>query len=65
MLGIVVGWAFFAGPVTAIYASSLSGFYEAVGAGSSLRLYYLVPGMVSEIPLAAIADARAAPSTTA
>ena len=60
-LGIIVGLSFFAGPITATYASSLSGFYEAVGVGPSLRLHYLLPGIVSEIPLASISDVRAVP----
>ena len=60
-LGIIVGLGFFAGPLTATYASSLGGFYEAVGVGPSLRLHYLLPGIVSEIPLASISDVRAVP----
>ena len=60
-LGIIVGLGFFAGPITATYASSLSGFYEAVGVGPSIRLYYLLPGIVSEIPVESISDVRAVP----
>jgi hypothetical protein len=60
-LGIVVGLAFLAGPISAVYASSLSGFYEAVVVGPSIRLYYLLPGIVSEIPLSSISDVRAVP----
>lgn len=62
MLGIVIGFAVFAAPVTAIYASSLSGFYEAVAVGRALRLQYLPPGIVSEIALDSISDVRAVPA---
>ncbi len=62
MPGIVIELAFFAGPITAIYASSLSGFYEAVAVGPSLRLHYLPPGIVSEIALDSISDIRAVPA---
>jgi hypothetical protein len=61
-LGIIIGFAFFAAPVTAIYASSLSGFYEAVAVGRSLRLQYLPPRVVSEIALDSISDIRAVPA---
>ena len=62
LLGIVIGCAVFAVPITAIYASSLSGFYEAVAVGPSLRLHYLPPGVVTEIALDSISDIRAVPA---
>ena len=43
--------------------SSLSGFYEAVAVGRSLRLQYLPPGIVSEIALDWISDVRAVPAS--
>ena len=42
--------------------SSLSGFYEAVAVGPSLRLQYPAAGIVSEIALDSISDVRAVPA---
>ena len=60
-LGAVIGLAFFVAPVSGIYASSLSGFYEAEIAGESLRLRYLPPGVVSDVPLSSISEVKAVP----
>jgi hypothetical protein len=58
--GRVLGLALFLGPVLLVYVSSLGGFYEAEVDGPTLRLHYLFPGDVSEIPLSDV-SARARP----
>lgn len=50
-LGRTIGVLVFAGPVSFIYLSMLSGFYELEFHGKSLRLQYLLPGVVAETPL--------------
>ncbi len=50
-LGRTIGALVFAGPVSFIYLSMLSGFYELEFHGKSLRLHNLFPGVVSETPL--------------
>jgi len=50
-LGRTIGALVFAVPVSFIYFSMLSGFYELEFHGKSLRLYYLFPGVVEETPL--------------
>ena len=44
-LARVLGLALLVAPVVMIYASSLSGFYEAQVDGPTLRLHYLFPGV--------------------
>jgi hypothetical protein len=56
-----LGLAIFLGPVTLVYASMLSGFYEAELSGDVVRLRYLLPGVVSEVP-AASTRARITPA---
>ena len=58
----VLGLAMFLGPVTMIYVSSLSGFYDAQVDGEMLRLHYFVPGVVREIPLSEVVTARPIPA---
>jgi hypothetical protein len=60
-LGRVLGLAVFLGPLLLVYASMLSGFYDAEVDADTIRLRYLVPGSVTEIP-AALATARIAPA---
>ena len=50
-LGRTIGALVFAGPVSFIYLSMLSGFYELEFHSRSLRLHYLFPGVVAEAPL--------------
>ena len=61
MLAGMLGLAVFLGPVLLVYASMLSGFYEAEVNGATIRLRYLFPGVVSEVR-AAEATARIAPA---
>ena len=58
----VLGLALLVGPVTLVYASSLSGFYEAQVDGSILRLHYLFPHVVTEIAVADVVTARPIPA---
>lgn len=58
----VLGLAMFIGPVALVYTSSLSGFYEAQVDGEILRLRYLFPRVVAEMPLAEVATLRAIPA---
>lgn len=51
-LGRVAGALVFLGPVSLIYQSMLSGFYELEFHSASMRLHYLFPGVVVETPLA-------------
>src|SRR5262249_42504851 len=53
-----LGLALFVGPVVMVYASSLSGFYEAQIDGQVLRLHYLFPWAVTEIAIADVVTAR-------
>jgi len=50
-LGRTIGALVFAGPLSFIYVSMLSGFYELEFHGKSMRLYYLFPGIIAETPL--------------
>jgi hypothetical protein len=61
-LARALGLALLVGPVAMVYASSLSGFYEAEVVGQTLRLHYLFPGVTTEIPLADVATARPIPA---
>jgi hypothetical protein len=61
-LGRVLGLALFVGPVVMVYASSLSGFYEAQIDGTMLRLHYLFPRVVTEISIADVAAVRPIPA---
>ena len=61
-LARVLGLALLVGPVVMVYASSLSGFYEAQVDGSTLRLHYLFPGVVSEVAVADVVMARPIPA---
>ena len=56
-----LGLALFAAPVFLLYVSSLNGFYEAEVEGRVLRMRYLLPGLVSELPLLEVASARPVP----
>jgi len=60
--GRVLGLAMVVGPVVMIYASALSGFYEAQIEGSTLTLHYLVPSVVTEIALVDVVAARPIPA---
>ncbi len=60
-LGRVLGLAVFVGPILLIYASMLSGFYEAEVSGATIRLRYLMPGVVAEVP-ATLTTARIVPA---
>jgi hypothetical protein len=57
-----LGLALLVGPVVMVYASSLSGFYEAQVDGATLRLHYLFPHLVAEIALADVVMARPIPA---
>jgi len=57
-----LGLALLVGPVVMVYASSLSGFYEAQVEGGTLRLRYLFPHVVAEIALADVVMARSIPA---
>jgi hypothetical protein len=61
-LARVLGLALLVAPVVMIYASSLSGFYEAQVDGPTLRLHYLFPGAVSEVAVADVVMARPIPA---
>ena len=54
-LAIAAGLLLFIGPVSMIYASSLSGFYEAELDENELRLLYIIPGCIETIPVSEIA----------
>jgi hypothetical protein len=56
-----VGLVLFAVPVFLLYVSSLNGFYEAEVEGRVLRMRYLLPALVSELPLSEVASARPVP----
>jgi hypothetical protein len=58
----VLGLALLIGPVMMVYASSLSGFYEAEVEGQTLRLHYLFPQVVTELALADVVTARPIPA---
>ena len=58
----VLGLALLVAPVSMVYASSLSGFYEAQVDGQRLRLRYLLPGVATEIALADVMIARPIPA---
>jgi len=60
-LGRLLGLSLFVVPVSFIYLSMISGFYEAEIAGDTIRLRYFVPGVVTELP-AALVSARIAPA---
>jgi hypothetical protein len=47
----ILGMLLFALPLTALYSTSLGGFYKAEADGTTLRLRYLLPVIRSEIPL--------------
>jgi hypothetical protein len=55
-----VGLLLFLGPVVLVYASSLSGFYEAEVDGTMLRLRYLLP-CHTEIPLVEVSAVEPIP----
>jgi hypothetical protein len=57
----VLGLALMAGPVALVYASSLSGFYEAEVHGPILRFRYLIPGVAATVLLADVVDVRPIP----
>jgi len=61
-LARVLGLALLVAPVVMVYASSLSGFYEAQVDGPTLRLHYLFPGAVSEVAVADVVMARPIPA---
>ena len=50
-LGRTIGTLLFIVPVALIYASAMSGFYELEFHSKTLRLHYLIPGVVAETPL--------------
>jgi hypothetical protein len=58
----VLGLAVVVGPVVMVYASSLSGFYEAQIDGTMLRLHYLFPRIVTEIAIADVVIVRPVPA---
>jgi hypothetical protein len=58
----VLGLAVVVGPVVMVYASSLSGFYEAQIDGTMLRLHYLFPRVVTEIAIADVVIVRPVPA---
>jgi hypothetical protein len=60
-LGRVLGLVLSLGPVVLVYASMVSGFYELELNGATIRMRYLIPGIVSAIP-AARATTRIAPA---
>ena len=60
-LGRLLGLSLFILPVSAIYVSMISGFYEAEIDGPIIRLRYFVPAVVAELP-AAQASARIVPA---
>jgi hypothetical protein len=51
-LGRTIGALVFAALMTLVYASMVSGYYELEFHGASIRLHYLVPGLIAEPPLA-------------
>jgi hypothetical protein len=61
-MGRILGLAMVVGPIVMVYASSLSGFYEAQIDGTMLRLYYLFPRVVSEMPIAEVSTVRPIPA---
>ena len=60
-MALILGCLVFASPTALLYASSLSGFYEAEIRDGRLVLHYLHP-MGTEVELAHIAGVRAAPA---
>ena len=61
-IGRVLGFALVVGPVVMVYASALSGFYEARIDGTVVRLQYLLPGVVTELALSDVVMARPIPA---
>lgn len=61
-LGRIVALLLWVGPVGAIYASSISGFYDLTIDDSSIRLEYLPPGSQESIAFDRIASITATPS---
>jgi len=51
-VGRTIGALVFAVPMTFVYSSMVSGFYELEFHSASIRLHYLVPGLIAEPPLA-------------
>ena len=60
-LARLIGFVLFVGPLFLVYASSLSGFYEAEIEGEVFRMRYLLPMVASEIPLADVASVEPIP----
>ena len=60
-LGRLLGLTLFVLPVSLIYLSMISGFYEAEIDKGTIRLRYFIPGVVTEVP-AASASARIVPA---
>jgi len=60
-LAAAVGLLLFVAPLSLVYVSSLSGFYEAEIDGKALRLRYLTPGVSDEIALTEIASVATIP----
>ena len=58
----VLGLALLVGPVVMVYASSLSGFYEAHVDGQIVRLHYLFPRVVTEIAVADVVIVQPIPA---
>lgn len=61
-IGRILGLAIVMGPVVMVYASSLSGFYDARIEGTMVRLHYLFPGVVAEIPIGEVTGVSAIPA---
>jgi hypothetical protein len=61
-LARVLGLALLVGPVVMVYASSLSGFYEAQVDGQNLRLHYLFPRVAAEIAVADVVIVQPIPA---
>ena len=60
-MALILGCLVFASPTTLLYASSLSGFYEAEVRNGRLVLHYLHP-LTTEVELEHIAGIRTAPA---
>lgn len=60
-MALILGFLVFVSPTTFLYASSLSGFYEAGVRDGRLVLHYLHP-LTAEVELAHIAGIRTAPA---
>lgn len=49
VMPVIAGWSIFLGPLSALYLSSLDGFYDIVTMRDGVRLRYFVPAVTTDI----------------